>query len=373
MEPQLTSEFEQTNPDEGNPTMDQASPQNTTLANTSTKPPSPEVHNNDDVVEDAADVNIEKSQPDEDEHSTTNNHPNKQTVLADDHTIDTDEFLNSSSEHAHSAKTGDSNGDEGTSVSKPPPDVYLPRKILQGLKDLTPDEALDKLLSSFGAYIPTAADREKALQLEQAEHEERFRREVIEGDMLGLLERDPTIYFNIKALFNQLQTPGTRADLFLLVTQAEALLEQYAKHFQQLRSNSLVQEAKLKLKEQHFEQAKQRNSEAAQMKAEATGAFLQMAACVENISHWRAEIRELEQKIAEEEAKKEDFAAQAAAVSRLKIEELARDGIQQYSEGLVVSSEVDRLANENEVLRRKLAHTKEQYEHFRAANKTTAD
>jgi hypothetical protein len=88
------------------------------------------------------------------------------------------------------------------------------------------------------------------------------------------------------------------------VTQAEALLEQYAKHYQQLRSNSLIQEARLKLKEKHFEQAKQRNNEAAQMKAEAAGAFLQMAACDENISHWKAEIRELEQKITDEETKK---------------------------------------------------------------------
>jgi hypothetical protein len=157
------------------------------------------------------------------------------------------------------------------------------------------------------------------------------------------------------------------------VTQAEALLEQYAKHYQQLRSNSLVQEAKLKLKETHFEQAKQRNNEAAQMKAEAAGAFLQMIACDENISLWKAEVRELEQKIAKEEAKKEQFAAQADVVSRAKIEELARDGIQQYSEGLVVSSEVDRLANENEVPRRKLAHTKEQYQHFRNVNKNFAD
>jgi hypothetical protein len=43
-----------------------------------------------------------------------------------------------------------------------------------------------------------------------------------------------------------------------------------------------------------------------------------MAACDENISHWRAEIRELEQRITEEEGIKEQFAAQAAAVSRLK-------------------------------------------------------
>jgi hypothetical protein len=52
------------------------------------------------------------------------------------------------------------------------------------------------------------------------------------------------------------------------------------------------------------------------MKAESAGAFLQVAACDESIAHWRAEIRELEQKITEEEAKKEKFVIQAAAVSR---------------------------------------------------------
>jgi chromosome segregation ATPase len=184
---------------------------------------------------------------------------------------------------------------------------------------------------------------------------------------LELIERDPAIYFNIKALFSKLQTPQTREDLFLLVTQAEAFLEQYSKHFQQLRNNSQAQNAKLKLKEKHFEQAKQRNNEVAQMKAESAGTFLQIATCDDNISHWKAEIRELEQKITEEEGKKEKLVSQAAAVSKARIEELAQDDIKQYSEGLAASNEADRLANENEVLRRKLAHTKEQYYHFCAS------
>jgi chromosome segregation ATPase len=212
---------------------------------------------------------------------------------------------------------------------------------------LAPDEALDKLLSSFGAYIPTLSDREKAMQLEQDEHEARFRQEVIESDMLELIERNPSLYLNVKALFSKLQTLRTREDLFLLVNQAEAFLDQYAKYFQQLQQNSQAQHAKLKLKDQHFAQAKQRNDEANQMKAESAGAFLQIAACDENISHWRAEIRELERKIAEEEKKKEEFTSQAAAVSRARIEELAQDGIKQYSEWLVASSEVDRLTKEN--------------------------
>ncbi|MCI35016.1 hypothetical protein A2U01_0056237, partial [Trifolium medium] len=77
-----------------------------------------------------------------------------------------------------------------------------------------------------------------------------------------------------------------------------------------------------------------------------------------NISKWKAEIRELEEKIVQEESKKEQFAAQAVEVPRAKIEELAHAGLQHYSDGLIVSSEVDRLTNENNVLQRKLEHTK---------------
>jgi hypothetical protein len=263
------------NPDKDTSIAKPESSQAAPAAEISNNPPILETTVNKDVIENADEAQNEDDQPLEEEHSTTNTQQNKQIVLNDDHTMNTDEFLNSSSGYAHTAKTGESNGDEGNSVLKPTPDLYLPSEVLQGLRNLTPDEALDKLLSSFGAYIPTAADREKALQLEQEEHERRFYREIIEGDMLALLERDSAIYFNIKALFNKLQTPRTREDLFLRVTQAEAFLEQYAKHFQQLLDNSQTQDAKLKLKEKYFEQAKQRNNEAAQMKAESAGAFLQ--------------------------------------------------------------------------------------------------
>jgi hypothetical protein len=274
MEPQRTSEFEQTNLDEGNPTIEQDIPQGDLQAKDSTNPPTPEanvLNDNDEKVHEDENNN---NPPLEEEHSATNTHQSLPVVVHDDHMMDTDEFLSSSSEYERTAKTGDSNADEGNSVSKPPSLVYLPPEVLQGLKDLAPDEALDKLLSSFGAFIPTLSDREKAMQLEQDDNEARFRREVIEGDMLDLLERNPSLYLNVKALFSRLQTPRTREDLFLLVTQAEAFLEQYAKHFQQLQLNSQAQHAKLKLKEQHFAQAKHRNDEANQMKAESTSAFL---------------------------------------------------------------------------------------------------
>jgi hypothetical protein len=374
MEPQRTSEFEHTTQNEGNLTIEQDIPKEGAPANTSPKLPITEEHNS-NANNERAEENDDQRQPSlEEEHSTNNTHLSKQTKRPNDHVMNTDEFLNSSSEYNRSnAKTGGSNVDEGDSVSKPPPFVYLPPELLQGLKDLTPDEALDKLLSSSGISTSTLPEQNQVVQYEQDEHEARFRREIIEGDMFELLERDPSLYLNIKALLSKLQTPQTNEHLFVLANQAEALLEQYAKNFHQLQLTSQAHHAKLKLKDQHFAQAKQRNDEANTMKAVSAGAFLQMASCDENISCWKAEIRELEKKIAEEEKRKEEFASQAVAVSRVKIEELAQDGIKEYSQGLVAGREVDRLANENEVLRRKLAHTREQYQHFKNANRIITD
>ncbi|MCI49442.1 hypothetical protein A2U01_0070686, partial [Trifolium medium] len=101
--------------------------------------------------------------------------------------------------------------------------------------------------------------------------------------------------------------------------------------------------AQLSIQQNHFKQATYYNEEAAKIKAASERSFSQVVACEDNISKWKAKIRALEEKIAQEELKKEHFAAQAVEVPRAKIEELAHAGIQHYSDGLVVSSEVDRL------------------------------
>ncbi|MCI96094.1 hypothetical protein A2U01_0117393, partial [Trifolium medium] len=59
---------------------------------------------------------------------------------------------------------------------------------------MAPEDALKKLLAGMGTFGTTAADQEKALQLEQEDNEQRFRREILEGDMLSLIERDHTLY-----------------------------------------------------------------------------------------------------------------------------------------------------------------------------------
>jgi hypothetical protein len=200
MGPQRTSEFEQTNPNEGNPTIDQDIPEEGAPTNTSPKLPTTEEYNS-NANNERADENENQKKPSlEEEHSTNNTHLSKHTKGPDDHVMNTDEFLNSSSEYERTAKIGDSVADEGTSILKSPAHVYLPPEILQGLKDLTPDEALNKLLSSSGIPVSTLPDQDMAMQRKQDKDEARFRREIIEGDMLELLERNPSLYPNIKAL-----------------------------------------------------------------------------------------------------------------------------------------------------------------------------
>jgi hypothetical protein len=163
MEPQRTSEFEHTTQNEGNLTIEQDIPKEGAPANTSPKLPITEEHNS-NANNERAEENDDQRQPSlEEEHSTNNTHLSKHTKGPDDHVMNTDEFLNSSSEYERTAKTGDSVSDEGTSISKSPAHIYLPPEILQGLKDLTPDEALNKLLSSSGIPVSTLPDQDMAM------------------------------------------------------------------------------------------------------------------------------------------------------------------------------------------------------------------
>ncbi|PNX65429.1 hypothetical protein L195_g054532, partial [Trifolium pratense] len=196
--------------------------------------------------------------------------------------------------------TGDSFDEEGTSVSKPPPTVVLPAELAKELKDLTPADALNKLLSSHGASSSTAEDKEDLLEQEQFGHEIRFRREILNGDMLGLLERDSSIYYNIKALFHKLQNPMTNEAMFLLVTQAEAYLEQFVSQTQLLARTNELLTSQLSAQQHHFEQASSCNAEVTRIKAASSEALEQLVTCENNIAQWQSEIEALQEKIRQE-------------------------------------------------------------------------
>ncbi|PNY08031.1 hypothetical protein L195_g004541 [Trifolium pratense] len=305
----------------------------------------------------------EQGPPLEGDHSTTNqpqpSGPSHCSGSMNANTFDSDD---------DDSQTGDSYDEEGTSVSKPPPSIYLPAELAKELKDLAPADALNKLLSSHGASNPNAEDKESLLEKKQFDHELRFRREILHGDMLGLLERDSSIYFNIKALFNKLQNPRTSEAIFLLVTQAEAYLEQYVNQPQLLSRTDELLKSQLSAQQRLFDQAAHCNAEVSRIKATSFDALNQIVTCEDNIAKWQYEIEELKEKIRQEEAKMERLATLAVEVHRAKIDELAHEGLQHYSDCLAVQRQVERLTNDKEMLQRKLVSIRNQYYQFQTAN-----
>ncbi|GAU30843.1 hypothetical protein TSUD_365500 [Trifolium subterraneum] len=111
--------------------------------------------------------NVEEELSNQGEHSSTRDHHPPKSGNKDDMYEDTDDFLNSSAGYARTAKTGDSIEDDGTSVSKPTSDIFLPSHILQSVKNLTPEEALDTLLKTYGNEVPIAEEDKQKLEEER--------------------------------------------------------------------------------------------------------------------------------------------------------------------------------------------------------------
>ncbi|GAU46448.1 hypothetical protein TSUD_402150 [Trifolium subterraneum] len=270
------------------------------------------LNNNDNVVTKAVEDD-EDNLSNKGEYSSTRDHHQSKSGDKDEVYEATNDFLNSSAGYARTARTRDSLEDDGTSASKPVSDFYLPSHILQSVKSLTLEEALDALLKTYASEVPVAEEQKQELERERETLELHFQKTIVEGDMLSYIDRDPTSYFNLKSLFHKLQNHSISEALSFQVTQAENFLEQYARSLQ------------------HFN-------------------------------------RELERKISQEEEKKKQLEEKAVEVPRATMEEKAKIGIQHYSEALPAGVEVDRLAGEKNAIQRKLAHIRNLYDQFRQAH-----
>jgi hypothetical protein len=136
-----------------------------------------------------------------------------------------DQYFESGNEEDLSAHPGGSSIDPQSSTSKISAAAGIPESLLQGLDVSTPEEALEKLLSSSGfntnsegTSAPT--QNEEAARLEQAHLEARFIEEFLQRDVLDIIDEDPRAFFSLKTLLQQLQTEKTKEATLFLVTQA---------------------------------------------------------------------------------------------------------------------------------------------------------
>jgi hypothetical protein len=86
-----------------------------------------------------------------------------------------------------------------------------------------------------------------------------------------------------------------------------------------------------------------------------TAAYLKATACEENIAKWKAEIRHLETKIAEEEELQKHYFDLATEVSPAQIEAKANEGLRLCSNAATLQATAQRLDKENNLLKIKLS------------------
>jgi hypothetical protein len=278
-------------------------------------------------------------------------------------------YFESSNEEDASAQPGGSSIDPQSSTSKISAAAGIPESLLQGLNVSTPEEALKKLLSggsfntnSEGTSAP--AQNEEAARLEQAHLEARFIEEFLQRDVLEVIDSDPNAFFSLKALLQQLQTDRTKEAMLFLVNQVEALIDQFAKNQQMLINAQKSYQAQMQAHASVLADATACNIEVSNLRSGATAAYLKIAACEDNISRWKAEIRELETKIAEEERLQQHYTELATEVTPAQIEAKANEGLRLCSNAATLKATAQRLDRESNLLKIKLSQHKEIYRAF---------
>jgi hypothetical protein len=282
-------------------------------------------------------------------------------------------YFESSNEEDISAEPGGSSVDPQSSTSKISAAAGIPESLLQGLDVSTPEEALEKLLSggsfntnSEGTSAP--AENNEAARLEQAHLEARFIEEFLHRDVLDVIDSNPNAFFSLKAQLQQLQTDRTKEAMLFLVNQAEAHIDQFAKNQQLLINAQKSYQAQMHAHASVLADANACKAEVGNLRSGVTAAYLKAAACEDNIAKWKAEIRELEAKVTEEERLQKYYVELATEVSPAQIEAKANEGLRLCSNAAALQATAQRIDKDSNLLKLKLSQLKELYRAFQRSS-----
>jgi hypothetical protein len=178
------------------------------------------------------------------------------------------------------------------------------------------------------------------------------------------MDGDPNAFFSLKALLQQLQTDRTKEATLFLVNQVEALIDQFAKNQQMLITAQKSYQVQMQAHASVLADATACNLEVSNLRSGVTAAYLKTAACEDNIARWRAEIRELETKIAEEERLQEHYFKLATEVTPAQIEAKANEGLRLCNDAATIKATAQRIDKESNLLKIKLSQLKELYRTF---------
>jgi hypothetical protein len=272
-------------------------------------------------------------------------------------------------EEDHSAHPGGSSVDPLSSTSRISAAAGVPESLLQGLDVSTPEESLEKLLSGNSVNTNsegTSAHSQdnEAARFEQARLEAKFIEDFIQCNVLDVLDRDPSAYFSLKALLQKLQTDRTKESTLFLVNQVEAYMDQFARNQQLLIDTRKAYQTQMKGHASVLADATACKAEVSDLSSGATAAYLKIAACEDNIARWKAEIRVLQTKIAEEKDLQDHYAKLATEVTPAQIEAKENEGLRLCNDAATLKATAQRLDRESNQLKLKLSHLKEVYRAF---------
>jgi hypothetical protein len=109
-------------------------------------------------------------------------------------------------------------------------------------------------------------------------------------------------------------------------------------------------------------------AEVGNLRSGVTAAYLKAAACEDNIAKWKAEIRELEAKVTEEERLQKYYVELATEVSPAQIEAKANEGLRLCSNAAALQATAQRIDKDNNLLKLKLSQLKELYRAFQRSS-----
>jgi hypothetical protein len=152
--------------------------------------------------------------------------------------------------------------------------------------------------------------------------------------------------------------------MLFLVNQVEALIDQFAKNQQMLINAQKSYQAQMQAHASALADATACNIEVSHLRSGVTAAYLKAAACEDNIAKWKAEIRCLETKIAEEEELQKHYFELASEVTPAQIEAKANEGLRLCNDAATLKATAQRIDRESNLLKIKLSQLKELYRTF---------
>jgi chromosome segregation ATPase len=240
---------------------------------------------------------------------------------------------------------------------------------LESLKQTDPVAALELIMSSRGLSekspsISTAsgAASETSIDVLILELKER----VLNVDLFEEIEQNPNMIYEIKALLRKLNTPRSDDSLLSFVSAFEPLLDQFFRELQSITEAANKLSLQATAHSQEWSMVEDSRRRIADIERNAKEENEEVITCNNNIAQWEHQIKELQEKIVAERARKVE--AQSTYVSlRAEKKEEAKKALRHWENVEKIMGEIQELTTAKDFAEKKLKYTKDVYHNLKSS------